>query len=153
MDSSTPVVVALVGACATFIGYIITNSLDRRKAMRVREMEFRLDRYKEFLVSFGLESGAQTPETHLRWVSAFNTVLLIGGPRLLDALRALATNYNDAAGTAKTQKTILEHIVLQMREDLSVENAGLEQFEFPVLSPDPTVMFGPKSRPKSESKP
>ena len=141
MDSSTPVVVALVGACATFIGYIITNSLDRRKAMRVREMEFRLDRYKEFLVSFGLESGAQTPETHVRWVAAFNTVLLIGGPRLLHALQALATNYNDDAGTVAKQEPILERIVFEMRKDLSVENTGLVQFKFPVLSPDPRVMF------------
>ena len=43
------IVTALIAAWVPILGLFITNALERRRALRLRELEFRLDRYKEFL--------------------------------------------------------------------------------------------------------
>ena len=62
MDISTPVLVTILGGLGSIVGYFVSSYLERGRAARLREMEFRLDRYKEFLLAFGQVSGKATPE-------------------------------------------------------------------------------------------
>ena len=123
---------ALLGGLGTLVGYFISNSLERQRAARLREMEFRLDRYKEFLLAFN-----EDEPTHLRFANSINVILMIGGAGLLNAIKDLAENYNDEDGTAEKQQLILDRILFQMRCDLNApDSRKLKKFRFPVLAPD-----------------
>ncbi|HTW22741.1 MAG TPA: hypothetical protein VMD78_04035 [Candidatus Baltobacteraceae bacterium] len=137
MNVSTPLAIALLGAAATVLGYFVSNSLERRRTLALREMEFRLDRYKEFLLAFSEFSVRRTFEAQLRFVDSVNVILLIGSNDLLRAVKDLVDNYNDGEGTAQKQETILDHIVLGMRRDLNCSDTeDLAGFSFPVIVPD-----------------
>lgn len=137
MEISTPVAVALLGAAVTVVGYFVTNALERRRALRLRELEFRLDRYKEFLLAFSEVAVNPTPKTQLRFVNSMNVILLIGSAGLLNSLAALVNNYNDETGTAEKQQEILRTLLFRMRGDLGAPDSDkLAEFEFPLIVPD-----------------
>ncbi len=94
MPISSPVEVAFIGALITLIGFFITDRLERARALRLRNLEFRLDRYKEFWQAFSELSANRTYETQLRFGNGANVVLLIGGMDLLNAVKDLVDNYN-----------------------------------------------------------
>jgi hypothetical protein len=137
MEISTPIAVALLGAAVTVVGYFVTNALERRRALRLRELEFRLDRYTEFLLAFSELAVNPTPETQLRFVNSVNVILLIGSANLLELIAALVNNYNDEAGTVEKQQEILRTLLFQMRKDLgSPDSDKLAEFQFPLIVPD-----------------
>jgi len=137
MDISAPFAVAVIGASVTLIGYFVSSSLERRRTLRLREMEFRLDRYKEFLLAFSELSGNPTFETQLRFVNSVNVILMIGSAELLEAVKDLVDNYNDEKGTAEMQQSILNRIVFGMRYDLNApDSKKLVKFEFPIIVPN-----------------
>ena len=138
--------IALLAASVTLIGYFISNFLERWRSVRLRELEFRLDRYKEFLLAFSDLSGNPTYETQLRFVSSVNVILLIGSAGLLKAVKKLVENYNDEEGTEETQRPILDEIVLRMRCDLNAaDSKKLAKFEFPIIVPDLKPKKGSKT--------
>lgn len=137
MNISTPVEVALVTAAVTLIGYFVSNSLERQRATRLREMEFKLDRYKEFFLAFSELAGNQTFGTQLRFVSSSNVVLMIGSAKLLRAVKDLLDNFYDEKGTSEQQQRILDRIMWSMRSDLNAPDSKLlADFEFPVMIPN-----------------
>ncbi len=137
MEISTPVAVALLGAAVTVVGYFVTSALERRRALRLRELEFRLDRYKEFLLAFSESAVNPTPETQLRFVNSVNVILLIGSAGLLSSMEALVNNYNDEAGTVEKQQEILRTLLFHMRGDLgSPDSDKLAEFKFSLIVPD-----------------
>jgi hypothetical protein len=83
MDISPTLAVALLGVSATFVGYFVSNALERRRALSLREMEFRLDRYKEFLLAYTELSVNRTYVTKLRFGNSVNVILMIGSAELL----------------------------------------------------------------------
>jgi hypothetical protein len=132
-----PIVVAIVGGFLTLIGYFITNALERRREIRIREMEFRLSQYKEFLAAFTEQAASYNMQTHVRFVNSVNVLLLIGGPGLLYAIKALVENYNQEDGTEEKSWAIVDRILQQMRVDLNAPGTReLENFKFPIIVPD-----------------
>ena len=101
------IVTALIAAWVPILGLFITNALERRRALRLRELEFRLDRYKEFLQALCEFGVNRTYATQLRFANSLNVVLLIGSPGLLEAVKDLVDNYNDEKGGAEKQIPIL----------------------------------------------
>jgi hypothetical protein len=137
MDVSPTLAVALLGVSATFVGYFVSNSLERRRALSIREMEFRLDRYKEFLLAYTELSVNRTYVTQLRFVNSVNVVLMIGSAELLFAVKDLIRNYNDEQGSEENQQPIMDRILLGMRRDLNAADSKLlAHFTFPVIIPD-----------------
>jgi hypothetical protein len=137
MKISDPIALAVIGGAVTLTGYFVTSSLERRRTARIREMEFRLDRYKELITAFTEQSGRYTYETHLRFVNALNGVLLIGGTQLLRGIQRLVENYNDPEGTAAKSSEILDSILYSMRHDLGApDTKGMADFYFPIIVPD-----------------
>jgi hypothetical protein len=138
MPISGPVEVALIGALITLIGFFVTDRLERARALRLRNLEFRLDRYKEFWQAFSELSANRTYETQLRFVNGVNVVLLIGGLDLLRSVKDLVDNYNsDEKRSPDRYRQILNRIMLGMRRDLNARDSErLAQFEFPLIVPD-----------------
>ena len=137
MDIPTPVFATILGGLGTVVGYFVSNSLERRRAVQLREMEFRLDRYKEFLLAFGQLGGKVTAETQSRFVDSVNVILLIGGSDLLYAVKALVDNYNDPLGTVESQGPLLDRILFGMRRDLNTQKVKkMATFNFPIIVPD-----------------
>ena len=92
MNTLAPLVGTLIGAIGTIFGYFVSNLLERNRALRLRELEFRLDRYKEFLLAFSELSANKTYQTQLRFVNSVNVILLIGSANLLKAVKDLVDN-------------------------------------------------------------
>jgi hypothetical protein len=137
MNFSDPLAVASIGGLITLTGYFISNALERSRALRIREMEFRLAQYKEFLAALTEQSGNYTFETHVRFVNSVNAILLISGARLLNDVKDLADNYNDPEGTADESWKIIRRIMYSMRCELgSPDTKKLVGFNFPILVPD-----------------
>jgi hypothetical protein len=144
MTVSAPLEIALIGASVTVIGYFLSNALERRRTQRLREMEFRLDRYKEFLLAYSELAGDPRFETWLRFTNGVNVILLIGSASLLHAVRELVDNFNDEKGTLENQRQIMHRIVYRMRGDLNAHDSKqLIGFEFPIIVP--AVSPGAKS--------
>jgi hypothetical protein len=133
---TAPVAAALITALVTLLGFFITSALERRRSSRLRELEFRLDRYKEFLQALSEYGANAVFSTQLRFTDSLNVVLLIGSPDLLRAVKELVDNYNDEKGSAERQISILNRIMLAMRHDLNVESKDLTGFDFPIIFPD-----------------
>jgi hypothetical protein len=137
MEIPTAITVTLLGGVGTCLGYFISNSLERQKQLRLREIEFRLERYREFLLALVDDYAQQTFETHTRFVNCTNVILLIGGPSLLQAIKELVENFNDKNGSVEKQWIIMDRILLQMRRDLNTpESRELKEFKFPMIVPD-----------------
>jgi hypothetical protein len=135
----TPVVAALLTALGALIGNWVTNVLERWRTIRLRELEFRLDRYKEFLLASSEHSSRGTFETQLRLVDSINVINLIGSPDLLRAVADLVDNYNDKRYTIEKEQEILNRIMFRMRCDLdAAESKQLKTFQFPIIYPDIT---------------
>lgn len=137
MELPVPITVALLGGMGTGIGYFISNRLERQKELRLREIEFRLERYREFLLAFIDEYSQGTFESQLRFVNCTNVILLIGSPPLLIEIKKLVDNFNDEKGTVEQQWEIMDSILLQMRHDLNtVDSEAMKTFRFPLIVPD-----------------
>lgn len=139
MNIPIPFAVALIGALVTVIGYFATSALERRRAIRLREMEFRLDRYKEFLLAYSEVAGDPKFDTWLRFSNGVNVIFLIGGANLLRCVKELVDNFVDETGTIENQRRIMHRIVYHMRCDLyAPDSKQLAGFEFPIIVPPVT---------------
>jgi hypothetical protein len=135
MNFSDPLAVASIGGLITLTGYFISNGLERNRTIRIREMEFKLAQYKEFLAALTEQNGKYTYETHVRFVNSVNAILLIAGARFLNDVKDLVENYNDAEGTEARE--IIQRILYSMRCDLGAPDAKkLVGFDFPIIAPD-----------------
>ena len=136
-ESMNTVTAALITAILGILGLFITSALERRRALRLRELEFRLDRYKEFLQALSEYGANPTFATQLRFTNSLNVILLIGSTGLLQAVKNLVDNYNDQNGSWEKQIPILNRIMLGMRRDLNdAESKHLTEFDFPIIFPD-----------------
>lgn len=144
------VTAALITAILGILGLFITSALERRRASRLRELEFRLDRYKEFLQALSEYGANQTFATQLRFTNSLNVILLIGSTSLLQAVKDLVESYNDKNVSWEKQIPILNRIMLGMRRDLNdAETKRLTEFDFPIIFPD--ISPGPNT-PSAQSK-
>jgi hypothetical protein len=146
MEIPTTITVTLLGGVGTCLGYFISNSLERQKQLRLREIEFRLERYREFLLALVDDYAQQTFESQMRFVNCTNVILLIGGPALLQAIKELVQNFNDKNGSDEKQWVIMDRILLQMRHDLNTaDSQELKEFKFPMIVPDISRKRGERS--------
>jgi hypothetical protein len=137
MNFSDPLAVASIGGLITLTGYFVSNGLERRRTVRIREMEFKLAQYKEFLAALTEQNGKYTYETHVRFVNSVNAILLIAGARLLNDVKDLVENYNNSEGTEERSWEIVHRIMYSMRCDLDApDTKKLAGFDFPIIVPD-----------------
>ncbi|MGA2236178.1 MAG: hypothetical protein ABSG23_11940 [Terriglobales bacterium] len=81
---SAAILVAVIGAVATLIVAVISHFFARRRELQLKNLEFKLDRYADFLGAFAeMGSGQKTYEAHLRVASAINTMNLFASRDVL----------------------------------------------------------------------
>ena len=109
MDSaalSAPIVGASTMAVATATAGL-TYLLTRRREREADWRELELDRYQEYVAALsGIVEGHATPEGHIRYVHAVNTLTLVASPAVVRALYAYP-DYNSFSNVGN--KSIDQH--------------------------------------------
>ena len=124
MDSATlaatisgaiPVIVVVLGAGLT---YFFTKRREREADWRKVKLEY----YREYIASVaGMVEGRATPESHLRYTDAVNTIPLVASPSVLKAIYA----YEDEISVRNTERSdsrhdeLLNRVVHALRQDIS----------------------------------
>ena len=129
--------IALIGALAVLLGHLVSNVLTQRRTLFLKETEFKITRYQEFL--FAISAGSsRNYETQLDVVKSLNVINLMGSKEVLKEINALVENYNSPTGSAAAQWPIINRIILEMRSDIGGTRStkGFAGFEFPFIVTD-----------------
>ncbi|MEL4304660.1 hypothetical protein [Methanococcoides sp. LMO-2] len=128
--------VAVIGAFTSIIVYLV----DRRREHKLKELEFRLDIYSEFLSGISdLGSESKTHEAHLKVAQSISKMNLIASPEVLSNVNKLLDYINAARNgapyTQAEQDKILRQIIIAIRKDIKQEESNLRDFDFRIISP------------------
>jgi len=135
----TAVLAAPVAAASTLAAALIADFLQRRRDSRLKNLEFKLDRYEEFLAGFA-EMGSQrkTHEAHLKIANAVNTMNLWASPPVLRQVYSLldyVQSNSSSSYSVAEQDRIIRRIIQEIRRDLGQSTSGLQDFPFRTISP------------------
>jgi hypothetical protein len=135
---NTQLTVALIGGVVVLLGHLLSNFLDRRRTLRLKETEFKIARYQEFLSALSAYGSNRTYDAQLDFVKSLNVISLMGSERVLKQVNALVENYNSPEGTADASWTIINRIIFEMRSDVGGKRASqvFADFEFPIIVTD-----------------
>jgi hypothetical protein len=114
------------------IAATVTHFFARRREHQLRDLQFKLDRYADFLGGFAeIGSADKTREAHLRIANAVNVMNLMASRevlehvyRLLDYIRT----HKDESYSVAQQDEIIRHIILAIRSDLGQGTFGFTEF-------------------------
>jgi hypothetical protein len=133
------ILVAVIGALATLIVAVISHFFARRRDYQLKNLEFKLDRYADFLGAFAeMGSGHKTHEAHLKVANAVNTMNLFASRDVLSHVYALldyVSTHKDTTYSVVEQNKIISDIILSIRADLGEETSSLADFPFRTISP------------------
>jgi hypothetical protein len=106
---STFLLAAISGATAVIIAVLtagLTYLLTKRREREADWRRMKLDHYKEYVAALsGIVEGRDTPEGHIRYVDAVNTLTLVASPPVLHALY----EYLDYSASRSANKSIEQH--------------------------------------------
>src|SRR4029077_3653041 len=134
---NTQLTVALIAGVLALVGNVISNFLASRRALLLKETEFKITRYQEFL--FALSAGSnRNYDTQLDFVKSLNVISLMASEKVLKQVNALVENYNSPEGTTNAQWPIINRIIFEMRCDLNGKREAqvFANFEFPFIVTD-----------------
>ena len=131
--------VAIIAGLVTFAAAVIAYFLERRREHKLKELEFRLDRYKDFLAAFAeIGSGYKTHEAHLKLANAVNSMNLIASRPVLNHVYSLIDYVQSHRGPSYSvaeQDEIIRQIILAIRDDLGQDTSAFRDFSFRTISP------------------
>jgi hypothetical protein len=133
------ILTAVIGALGTLIVAMISHFSARRREYQLKNLQFKLDKYTDFLGGFAEIGGAnKTREAHLRIANAVNTMNLFASPEVLSNVYRLldyvSSHQGDSYSVAE-QNEIIQGIILAIRHDLGESTSGLATFSFRTISP------------------
>jgi len=136
----TAITVALIGGIVTLAAALFAPLFARQREMKQKELEFKLDRYKEFFSGFAeIGSGYKSYEAHLKFANAVNTINLIGSVEVLKSAYELLDCISSHRGddcSVEEQDRIINKIVIAIQKDLSqTYKGGISQLRFQTISP------------------
>jgi hypothetical protein len=130
---------ATVGGLATLFVAVISHFFSRRREYQLKNLQFKLDRYADFLGGFAeIGSEQKTPEAHLRIANAVNTMNLFASREVLEQVYALLQyvgDHRDQSYSREKQDEIICKIILAIRSDLGGKTSDLASFAFRTISP------------------
>jgi len=109
-------VTIVTGAVVTAVlTYLFTKRREREADWR----KLKLDQYKEFVSALsGIVEGRETPEAHLRYVDAVNSLTLVASPDVLRALYAYMDYSRNTDKTLEQHDRILTNLMNALRQDV-----------------------------------
>jgi hypothetical protein len=136
----TAITIAIIGGIFTLIAALFAHLFTRQRELKQKELEFKFDRYKEFLSGFAeIGSAYKSYEAHLKMANALNTINLIGSIEVLKSTYELLDYLSSRRGddySVEEQNRIINEIVIAIRKDLSQAYKGeVGQQRFRVVSP------------------
>jgi hypothetical protein len=135
---NTNITIALIGGIVALLGHLLSNFLDRRRALRLEEAEFKIARYQEFLFALSAYGSNRNYNTQLDFAKSLNVISLMASEKVLKQVNALVDNYNSPEGTTDAQWPIINRIIFEMRCDLGGRRKAqaFAHFEFPIIFTD-----------------
>ena len=135
----TSILVAIIGAFVTLSVFFIGEFYTRNREVRQKEIEFKLQKYNDFLGGFAeIGSGTKTYAAHLKFANAINTCNIIASKKTLGNMYALldyVSTHNGSDYSIKEQDAIIQNIILSIREDLGQSSFEFQDFPFRTISP------------------
>jgi hypothetical protein len=136
------ILAAAIGALATLIVALIAHFSARRREYQLKNLQFKLDRYADFLGGFAdIGSDHPTREANMRVAEAINVMNLIASRQvlshvyeLLDYVNSHGSVRGDGQYSVREQDEIVRKIVLAIRRDLGEEAPNLADFRFRAIS-------------------
>jgi len=133
------ILTAVIAAMATLLVAVISHFSARRREHRLKNLQFKLDKYADFLGGFAeMGSANKTREAHLRLANAVNTMNLFAGHEVLLRVYELLdyiSDHRDGSYSVREQDEIIRKIILAIRRDLNEKISDLSSFPFRTISP------------------
>ena len=80
------------------LGHVLSNFLDRRRALGLEQAEFKIARYQEFLFALSAYGSNRNYSTQLDFAKSLNVISLMASEKVLKQVNALVDNYNSPEG-------------------------------------------------------
>ena len=131
--------VVVVGGTLSILAAITTHYLMKRRELKMREAEHKLERYNDFLASLaGIGSGYKTYEAHVHSANAINTLSIVASKKVLEAVYEMVDYIQPHEGKSDNiseQDRILNKLILEIRRDLYPKTSkDFRQFKFRLIS-------------------
>lgn len=120
---------------------ILTNMLIRRREHEAEWRRLKFSQYQEFLLAMsGIVEERATPEAHVRYADACNSLNLAASGSVLRALREFQayTRLEPEAKNLADHDQLLTVLIREMRTDLFKKGThGLQDFQFRLITTPP----------------
>lgn len=121
---STAMWSAIAGIVSGVASAVAMHLLTRRRDAANKHLEYRLDKYAEFLGAFAAMGGARkdTYDAGLRFAEAMNTVLLLANGPTTVALVALQDHIARPGTTLDEQSRVVDTLIRAIRRELKSDD-------------------------------
>jgi hypothetical protein len=136
---NTAISASAISAVAILMVAVISHFFARRREHQLKNLEFKLDRYADFLGAFAeMGSERKTYKAHLRVANAVNTMNLFASRDVLNHVYRLleyVSSHSDSTYSVVEQDKIIGKIILSIRADLGEKTSNFAGFLFRTISP------------------
>jgi hypothetical protein len=133
------IMIAVISGFVAIIVAFLTYYLTKKKEINLKELEFKLEKYNDFLSGFSeIGSGYKTYEAHNKVANSTNLLNLIASKEVLEKTFSLfeyVENHSDESFDIKEQNRLTDEIIISMRKDLKQNYNKLKGFKFKLMSP------------------
>jgi len=99
----TQLLVAVIAGSVALIGHALANILGRWRDVRLKVLEFKLQRYQDFLSAACELMVRPAFESQFRFANTLNVINLMGGKSVLLEVEKLVENYNTRNGQPRSR--------------------------------------------------
>jgi hypothetical protein len=133
------ILTAAIGALATLVVALISHFSARKREYQLKNLQFKLDKYTEFLGGFAeIGNANKTREAHLKVANAVNTMNLFASREVFSSVYGLldyVSNHQGDSYSTVVQNEIIRKIILAIRHDLGESTSDVAGFSFRTISP------------------
>lgn len=122
----TSVVIAIISAATSVLGAAVSFFFAMRKEREADWRKIKFEHYREFMAALSNIVGTDaTPEAHLRYAQACNTVQLVASKQVIKALHDFRneTAVSNAARSQEKHDELLSALIRNIRTDLDISPA------------------------------
>lgn len=135
------VLAAMISAVAALFVSTLSFSLNQRQQRQLDWRKVKLEMYREYVAALsGIIQGRETPEAHLRYADAANSLSLVASSQVLRALYAFLNenSFRNLSRTIERHDVLLTELLSAMRDDLEPREKGRPS-NFHFISVPPTA--------------
>jgi hypothetical protein len=119
----TSVIIAIISAFASVLGAAVSVSFSMRKEREADWRKLKFEHYREFMAALsGIAGTDATPEGHLRYAQASNTVQLVASAQVINALHSFRDEIAVSNPNRSQEKhdQLLSVLIRNIRTDLGI---------------------------------